>query len=65
MDKCLHGVCENMGKSFCIVPNCDHCAFKKIRHDHAHNVARRLRDMVYRDAGMVKVRGSLGGTYWE
>ena len=27
--------------------------------------ARMLRDQVCRDLGMVKVRGNLGGTYWE
>ena len=26
---------------------------------------RRVRDRVQRDLGMVKVRGALGGTYWE
>jgi hypothetical protein len=29
------------------------------------NRARKVRDQAYRDCGMVKVRGSLGGTYWE
>jgi hypothetical protein len=29
------------------------------------NKARRDRDQVMRDMGMVKVRGALGGTYWE
>ncbi len=31
----------------------------------ARNKARRERDQVMRDMGMVKVRGNLGGTYWE
>lgn len=30
-----------------------------------HNKARRSRDAAMRDLGMVKVRGALGGTYWE
>ncbi len=30
-----------------------------------HNKARRSRDQAMRDLGMVKVRGALGGTYWE
>ena len=30
-----------------------------------HNKARRDRDQVMRDMGMVKVHGALGGTYWE
>ena len=29
------------------------------------NKHRRERDQVMRDMGMVKVRGALGGTYWE
>lgn len=29
------------------------------------NEARRLRDQVYRDLGMKKVRGGLGGVYYE
>lgn len=28
-------------------------------------IARRERDQVYRDCGLVKVRGALGGTYYE
>ena len=27
--------------------------------------ARKARDQVLRDCGLVKVRGALGGTYWE
>lgn len=30
-----------------------------------HNRNRRVRDSVMRDCGLVKVRGALGGTYWE
>jgi len=30
-----------------------------------HNKGRRDRDQAMRDMGMVKVRGALGGTYWE
>jgi len=29
------------------------------------NRDRRFRDQAMRDIGMVKVRGALGGTYWE
>jgi hypothetical protein len=29
------------------------------------NKARRMRDQVMRDCGLTKVRGNLGGTYWE
>lgn len=31
----------------------------------ARNKARRDRDKIMRDMGLVKVRGNLGGTYWE
>lgn len=31
----------------------------------ACNKARRERDQVMRDSGLVKIRGNLGGTYWE
>ena len=31
----------------------------------ARNKARRERDQARRDCGLVKVRGNLGGTYWE
>ena len=34
---------------------------KRIR----RNALRRERDQVMRDMGLVKVRGNLGGTYWE
>ena len=27
--------------------------------------ARRLREQVYTDMGLTKVKGALGGTYWE
>ena len=30
-----------------------------------HNKSRRERDQAMRDIGMTKVRGALGGTYWE
>ena len=29
------------------------------------NAARRMRDQAYRDCGLVRVRGALGGVYWE
>ena len=27
--------------------------------------SRKIRDQVMRDLGLVKVRGAMGGTYWE
>lgn len=38
---------------------------KKMLQAKRKNEARRERDQAYRDCGMVKVRGALGGTYWE
>jgi len=37
---------------------------KKILRERA-NARRRERDQLHRDLGLVKVRGALGGTYWE
>lgn len=31
----------------------------------ARNAARRAREAALRSCGLVKVRGNLGGTYWE
>ena len=38
-----------------------------VRLTKAHNraIARQDREQVLRDCGLVKVRGALGGTYWE
>jgi hypothetical protein len=33
--------------------------------DRARNARRRVKDRAMRDLGLVKVRGALGGTYWE
>lgn len=40
------------------------------RHEDSQRVSkakrqRKVRDQVMRDLGLVKVRGALGGTYWE
>ena len=37
----------------------------KARRQDRKNKARRERDQAMRDIGMVKVRGALGGVYWE
>ena len=37
----------------------------RLRRNKASRIARRSRDQLMRDLGMVKVRGALGGTYWE
>ena len=44
-------------------PYCTVCEAEQKRRDRC--AARRNRDAAYRDCGMVRVRGALGGTYWE
>ena len=47
------------------VGKCEHVTCQETRKRLARNRARRERDQAYRDCGLVKVRGALGGTYWE
>jgi len=42
---------------------CDDCERNRKRKAAAQR--RRERDQVMRDCGLVKVRGAMGGTYWE
>lgn len=68
-------VCENCGTEIYTKDGeglCDACeraedlsqAKLKARRKRA-NAVRREREAVMRDCGLVKVRGALGGTYWE
>jgi hypothetical protein len=43
---------------------CKVCQKKRIRLDR-QNANRQSRDSIMRDCGLVKVRGALGGIYWE
>ena len=43
--------------------NCPQCAAR--RATKRKNMAQRQRDDAMRSCGLVKVRGALGGTYWE
>lgn len=63
-------VCENCGKEICTKDGENHCPscddadpaeLKRLR----RNRQRRERDAALRSIGLVKVRGALGGTYWE
>lgn len=62
-------VCEVCGKeidgkdgdNFCVACDWAEDSKKRIR----RMALRRERDLVMRSLGMVKVRGALGGTYWE
>jgi hypothetical protein len=55
------------GKDFC--QDCEMLAEEQGRKAEAKKAkaraARRARDEAYRSCGMVKVRGAMGGTYWE
>lgn len=45
---------------------CQYCAvFEKSTRNAAIAKVRREREQAMRDCGLVKVRGALGGTYWE
>ena len=62
-------VCERCGKeidtkdgdNLCQACDMAEASGKRLR----RNALRRERDQVMRDCGLVKVRGALGGTYWE
>lgn len=43
---------------------CTSCEAKELTKANRRKL-RRMRDQVMRDCGLVKVRGALGGTYWE
>ena len=64
MNKCLR--CENETNRVL----CDKCDWsntetKKKLAARRRNLARKERDAAMRSLGLVKVRGALGGTYWE
>lgn len=54
----LHSWMKGNGAKFSKDRLCD--VLRQIR-----NFNRRERDQVYRDMGLVKVKGGYGGTYWE
>ena len=60
-DKLVGKVCRN-GSGTCgenyVVP------FKHAQQN-KRNAARRERDQIMRDCGLIRVRGALGGIYWE
>ena len=61
-------VCESCGEEYGgrdgdnVCPACEQANTTRRRR---RSLARREREAVMRDLGMVKVRGALGGTYWE
>jgi predicted amidophosphoribosyltransferase len=62
-------LCENCNKELCFWQTtlCAECeaeskaALKRAK----RNAARKAREDALRSCGLVKVRGALGGTYWE
>jgi hypothetical protein len=64
-------VCENCrieigtkdGENLC--ESCDRAQTKKALRNRRARANRRLHDEVMQSCGLTKVRGSMGGTYWE
>jgi uncharacterized Zn finger protein (UPF0148 family) len=60
-------VCEDCGTEICTkdgenkCPSCD----SKERKSKKAKLRRQEREQMMRDCGLVKVKGALGGTYWE
>lgn len=61
-EKCGEEIATKDGENLC--PECEQEQADKAKRA-KRNAARRERESVLRDLGMVKVRGALGGTYWE
>jgi uncharacterized Zn finger protein (UPF0148 family) len=59
---CGDEICTKDGDNAC--PRCEQEQATKAKRA-KRNKARRDLDQVMRDHGMVKVKGALGGTYWE
>ena len=58
-------VCERCGEEIATRAGdnlCEQCENKPLRKVRA---SRKAREQVLRDLGLVKVKGALGGTYWE
>jgi hypothetical protein len=62
-------VCESCGDEIGTKDGenrCEKCENEQSKAKKAvRNKARRERDQVMRDCGLVKVRGAMGGTFWE
>lgn len=62
-------VCEVCGNEIATRDGDNECAscasLEHVRKRQAKSKARREREAILRSFGLVKVRGALGGTYWE
>jgi hypothetical protein len=67
MRKCKPCPCSINGLCSCNEctnpPIANHCKYRIAREK--QNKRRKDRDQAMRDLGLIKVRGALGGTYWE
>lgn len=52
-------------EAYCLLMRSQRAEAKKQAAKDRKNLARRLKDQAYRDLGMHKVKGALGGTYYE
>lgn len=61
-------VCSKCGEEIYTADGDNYCLActeeRKIKRDKAR-LTRKQREAILRDCGLVKVRGALGGTYWE
>ena len=65
-------VCSNCGSEEVgfrdvenLCPACEHAESKRELRNRRGQENRRARDSALRSLGLVKVRGAMGGTYWE
>jgi len=61
-ERCGEEIYTKDGENKC--PECEGLAKKKLKAAEARE-RRRERDQVMRDLGLTKVRGAMGGVYWE
>lgn len=63
--KCGDEICTKDGENLC--PACDNAEMegKRAAKKAKAALSRKERESVMRSLGLVKVRGAMGGTYWE
>jgi uncharacterized Zn finger protein (UPF0148 family) len=58
-------VCEKCGEEIFTKDGENRCQKCEENRKKKSSLSKREREKVLRDCGLVKVRGALGGTYWE